>query len=106
MTTCCFDKTGTLTSDKMVLEGVAGAPGTGAEGAAHVLVTDAKALPVAVGRVLAGCQSLVLVEGALVGDPVERAAVDASGERRDAMHLVVPGCAKMARGVGGRCPPE
>lgn len=74
ITTCCFDKTGTLTSDHMILEGVAGTKG-------HELdvVTDVKTLPTAVSRVLACCQSLLQVDKGLVGDPVEKAAVEATG---------------------------
>ncbi|GAB4817890.1 hypothetical protein N2152v2_004936 [Parachlorella kessleri] len=80
VTTCCFDKTGTLTSDHMVLEGVAGAEGAEAGHAEHALVTDVRGgLPGDVHRVLACCQSLVQVERGLVGDPVERAAVEATG---------------------------
>lgn len=56
LTTCCFDKTGTLTSDHMVLEGVAGT-----QGHEDDVVADVKTLPTAVSRVLACCQSLLLV---------------------------------------------
>ena len=76
LTTCCFDKTGTLTSDHMRLEGVAGT-----EGHEDSVVGDVKTLPTAVSRVLACCQSLLHVDSGMVGDPVERAAVEATGER-------------------------
>ena len=94
ITTCCFDKTGTLTSDHMVLEGVAGLHMTkrdddndSSDGGAQSsslserndsLLTDAKRCPPLVMRVLACCQSLIQVDGAVVGDPVERAAVEAT----------------------------
>lgn len=74
LTTCCFDKTGTLTSDHMVLEGVAGT-----QGHEDDVVADVKTLPTAVSRVLACCQSLLLVDKGMVGDPVEKAAVEATG---------------------------
>lgn len=74
VTTCCFDKTGTLTSDHMQLEGVAGSKGREGE-----LVEEVATLPPPVLRVLAACQSLVQVDGALVGDPVEKAALAAAG---------------------------
>ena len=73
---CCFDKTGTLTSDNLLFEGVTSLPGA-ADSAA--LEGAAKKLPPAVARVLAGCQSLVRVDGQLVGDPLELAAFDAVG---------------------------
>ena len=69
---CCFDKTGTLTSDNMVLEGVL-PPGGGA------LLRDASAVAGAVARVLAACQSLITLEGQLVGDPLEKVAFQATG---------------------------
>ncbi|PSC72522.1 putative manganese-transporting ATPase PDR2 [Micractinium conductrix] len=74
LTTCCFDKTGTLTADEMILEGVAGTAGHEGD-----VVADVKTLPPAVSRVLACCQSLLQVEKGLVGDPVEKASVEATG---------------------------
>ncbi|KAK9819655.1 hypothetical protein WJX72_000825 [[Myrmecia] bisecta] len=71
---CCFDKTGTLTSDNMVLDGVTGLPGRSRE-----LVTDVKQAGQALLRVMAACQSLIQVEGELVGDPLEKAAFQATG---------------------------
>jgi cation-transporting ATPase 13A1 len=93
VTTCCFDKTGTLTSDHMELEGVVGsitklAPGSTAttnntfidDGVEDdELHQDVKLLPAVISRVLACCQSLVQVDGSLVGDPVERAGLQATG---------------------------
>ena len=77
MEVCCFDKTGTLTSDNLLFEGVTGLPGAADSTA---LEATAKKLPPAVVRVLAGCQSLVRVDGQLVGDPLELAAFNAVGE--------------------------
>ena len=92
VTTCCFDKTGTLTSDHMELEGVAGA-GDAAGTDDEELHTDVKTLPPVVSRILACCQSLVQIDGSLVGDPVERAGLHATGwsVRGDSVSGVVPG---------------
>jgi len=79
---CLFDKTGTLTTDQLLPVGVvnAGASGTqekktangsGIQTLGPVMKADAHA-----SMVLAGCHSLVSVEGAgLVGDPIELAAI-------------------------------
>jgi len=108
VTTCCFDKTGTLTSDHMVLEGVAGldihkkSKGTSSSSSSLPLAAaadddtttttttttthkglvkraDLSQLDRAVLRILACCQSLVQVDEGLVGDPVEKAAMEATG---------------------------
>lgn len=71
---CCFDKTGTLTSDNMMLEGLSGVPG-----AAEGLLREIRNAPKETQRVLACCQALIQVDGDLVGDPLERAALDAVG---------------------------
>ena len=71
---CCFDKTGTLTSDNMVLKGLVGLAGCARELVADVREGSRECL-----RVLAACQSLIQVDGALVGDPLERAAFQATG---------------------------
>ena len=71
---CCFDKTGTLTSDHLLLQGVAGV----ADHPSQELLTPGKGsvLPLSVEVVLAACQSLVLVEGQVIGDPLEKAALE------------------------------
>ena len=70
---CCFDKTGTLTSDNMVLEGIIPPEG-------GALNADLSALGDTVARVLAACQSLITLDGQLVGDPLEKVAFQATGE--------------------------
>ena len=72
---CCFDKTGTLTSDNMVLRGLASLADRGDQ-----LVDDIKSAGKDTLRVLAACQSLIQIDGELVGDPLERAAFEATGE--------------------------
>uniref|UniRef100_A0A383WJ86 Cation-transporting ATPase n=1 Tax=Tetradesmus obliquus TaxID=3088 RepID=A0A383WJ86_TETOB len=71
---CCFDKTGTLTTDHLLLEGLAGLPGK----PPRELVSEPAQMPAAAGEVLAACQSLVLIDGEVIGDPLEKAALQAS----------------------------
>lgn len=69
---CCFDKTGTLTKDDIILNGLAGIkplPG---------LIEPTK-IPDSANLVIAGCHALMYVEGKLVGDPIETAAMRATG---------------------------
>ena len=73
--TCCFDKTGTLTSDSMEVGGVYGLkdfppPSEESE------VLD-QALPFLSAAVMVACNGLTLVEGEIVGDPLEKAALQA-----------------------------
>jgi cation-transporting ATPase 13A1 len=72
---CLFDKTGTLTTDKLVAQGVVcDTPADG--GAARPLkpVGDAS---LDMCLVLAGCHSLLEIDGKLLGDPIEVAALQA-----------------------------
>lgn len=85
---CLFDKTGTLTTDELVAVGVEGPTPFRGEGSSgrerggdrssltDTLVTMREA-PAAATLVLAGCQSLVLMEGSEAGDPVEAASMKA-----------------------------
>jgi cation-transporting ATPase 13A1 len=85
LSVCAFDKTGTLTSDELRFEGVA--PGGAAaddEAAAEAAAAaepqvDAAAMPPGAALCLGACHALVLVEGALAGDPLERAALSGLG---------------------------
>lgn len=78
---CLFDKTGTLTTDELVAVGVEGAkpsPNKGpkrSRGSLMDTLVPMLEAPAAATVVLAGCQSLVLMEGSEAGDPVEAAAM-------------------------------
>ena len=97
---CCFDKTGTLTSDELIVQGVAGlpsaavtasggSPGVGASDVElqRILATDGcseslvpvETLPADTILVLASCHQLLHVDGSVVGDPMEKAALQATG---------------------------
>jgi cation-transporting ATPase 13A1 len=81
---CCFDKTGTLTSDNLVIEGIAGIGSDSAAGSdgdsgggGKCVLVPARESPFEAQCVLATCHSLVLLEGELVGDPLEKVALNA-----------------------------
>ncbi|GAB5364809.1 hypothetical protein AAMO2058_001002200 [Amorphochlora amoebiformis] len=81
ITHCLFDKTGTLTTDQLLPVGIVNNPSThkrsneSKNGQVKSLTPVSSAGPNAA-MVLAGCHSLVSVEGAgLVGDPIELAAI-------------------------------
>eukprot|EP00937_MAST-01D_sp_MAST-1D-sp2_P001805 g1805.t1 len=103
--TCCFDKTGTLTADNLVMQGVAtsvagacgGTEDDGATGGRRRLVS-ANELEADTTYILAGCHSLVFVDGQYTGDPAEMAAAKAIGWSFSASGMAVPpGRSKLAR---------
>ncbi|CAI5720851.1 unnamed protein product [Peronospora effusa] len=77
---CCFDKTGTLTSDELKLRGVAGLE-THAESKdirkhrGELDIIASELLPLDTELILAGCQSLILLNGQIAGDALEMTAV-------------------------------
>ncbi|KAJ1851197.1 putative cation-transporting ATPase 1, partial [Coemansia sp. RSA 2703] len=87
---CCFDKTGTLTGEDLVVEGVAGAPGT--NDPSKLYDTDK------IGRdailTLASAHALVqLDDGELVGDPMERTQLESAGFKLVTSDIIVPDAA-------------
>ncbi|KAL4102033.1 hypothetical protein PRIC1_005781 [Phytophthora ramorum] len=78
---CCFDKTGTLTSDELKLHGVAGLEThvepdkSRSKHRGELDIIAPEQLPLDTELVLAGCQSLVLLNGQVAGDPLEMTAV-------------------------------
>ncbi|KYF39175.1 P-type ATPase of unknown pump specificity (type V) protein [Toxoplasma gondii ARI] len=85
---CAFDKTGTLTSDSMRVKGVYGVrtsegkaassrPGERAGDEEETLVTQI--LPFETVAVMGACQALAVVDGQLLGDPLEKASFNAVG---------------------------
>jgi len=86
---CFFDKTGTITTDQLEATGIVPA----SQGASSGASTSASApfgekipmvnAPLESCRVIAGCHSLLQVEGKTMGDPVESAALKAIGWEYD-----------------------
>ncbi len=80
---CLFDKTGTLTTDELVAVGVCEKKNliSKADNKADVddasLLTPMTKVTNEAGLVLAGCHSLVLIEGEVTGDPLESASLKA-----------------------------
>eukprot|EP00929_Paragymnodinium_shiwhaense_P113015 TRINITY_DN81280_c0_g1_i1.p1 TRINITY_DN81280_c0_g1~~TRINITY_DN81280_c0_g1_i1.p1 ORF type:complete len:1486 (+),score=495.64 TRINITY_DN81280_c0_g1_i1:141-4598(+) len=77
---CFFDKTGTLTSDQMVAVGIVNAeskPSKAVDGA--IPMDNVKEASTMAAMVVAGCHSLIEVDGRALGDPIEVAAMRAVG---------------------------
>ncbi|KAJ1988413.1 putative cation-transporting ATPase 1 [Coemansia sp. RSA 1358] len=84
---CCFDKTGTLTGEDLVVEGVAGAPGSVDSSS----LLNARAVGRDAALTLASAHALVqLDDGELVGDPMERAQLEAAGFKLVTSDIIVP----------------
>jgi len=74
---CCFDKTGTLTGENLVVEGLLVSL-KGNDLNSSVLKSGGS-LPADTQLAIASCHSLFSVNGALAGDPMEKAALEFSG---------------------------
>lgn len=74
---CCFDKTGTLTGEDLVVEGIAG---TNSKSEGFKTLRKVSAAGMDTTLVLATAHALVkLDEGEIVGDPMEKATLEALG---------------------------
>lgn len=83
---CCFDKTGTLTNDDLIVEGIAGIKKE---------MMPMMEAPEHTIQVLASCHSLVQLEDTLVGDPIEKASLDAINWLLCKNDFIVPKKSKM-----------
>lgn len=75
---CFFDKTGTLTSDQMVAAGIVNGEQKGKQSATGAIreTVPVKEASTMAALVIAGCHSLIEVEGKIIGDPIEVAALN------------------------------
>ena len=109
---CCFDKTGTLTSDNLIVEGVAGVQGDDKRSPKSNdidndikkrkkdpdIISLADAPPETV-QVIASCHSLVLLDDGLVGDPLEKATLEAIDWSLTKGEAVIPRKGKGSNGL-------
>ena len=80
LTHCLFDKTGTITTDELTMRGVVNnTPGGGGGGGASAELSPIGEANAQMVCVIGGCHSLLQVEGKLMGDPIELAALRALG---------------------------
>lgn len=105
----CFDKTGTLTGEDLVVEGIAGL-GLGHDGTdtpreadgAHSHMTPVKEAGMETTLVLATAHALVkLEEGDIVGDPMEKATLNALGWGLGKNDVLAAKATATARGTAG-----
>jgi cation-transporting ATPase 13A1 len=81
---CLFDKTGTLTSDQLETVGVVPCNWSPIRNEGGVELAEKDTTPLSLQIVIAGCHSVVEVNGKNVGDPVETAALHWVGWDLDA----------------------
>lgn len=82
---CCFDKTGTLTDDSLILQGVLVSDGEQVSDT----ISNVSSIPSDVVRVMASCHSLIVLEGNLAGDPLEKAAFQVLQSKMELSHLLL-----------------
>ncbi|KAG0676255.1 hypothetical protein C6P40_001277 [Pichia californica] len=82
---CCFDKTGTLTAEDLVFEGLAGfSKDTSEDSIAKLYQHTSPEVPAVTVNLLGSVHALVrLDDGEVVGDPMEKETVKASGWKLD-----------------------
>ncbi|CEF64712.1 Cation-transporting P-type ATPase family and Cation-transporting P-type ATPase, subfamily V and P-type ATPase, A domain and HAD-like domain and P-type ATPase, cytoplasmic domain N-containing protein [Strongyloides ratti] len=68
---CCFDKTGTLTTDNLVVDGI----GIIDENK-NISIKNKNEISDITLNVLASCHSLIILDGDLVGDPIEKSSLN------------------------------
>eukprot|EP01135_Chromosphaera_perkinsii_P002778 Nk52_evm146s226 gene=Nk52_evmTU146s226 len=96
---CCFDKTGTLTTDDLLVDGVAGLEPTETDRkSVGSGVRRMNELPVQSYYVLGGCQALSVLDGELVGDPMEKEVLKAINFNIPHADVVVPSGKSALRG--------
>ncbi|KAI8866746.1 P-type ATPase [Ramicandelaber brevisporus] len=86
----CFDKTGTLTDEDLVVEGVSASIPSAAD---PKMLIDAIHAPPETSIVLAAAHALVKLDddaGTIVGDPMERVAVESAGWELHCNDIVTP----------------
>lgn len=81
---CCFDKTGTLTSDDMEFCGVVGSAES------ERLESDMTKMDGRAVEILASCHALVYVDNKLVGDPIEKTALQGIGWSYKPENMAIP----------------
>lgn len=75
---CCFDKTGTITGEDLEVQGVVGTQAQGTNALHDTLVKLPESSEQAT-LVIAAAHALVIVDDEVVGNPMERRALDALG---------------------------
>ncbi|KAG9303466.1 hypothetical protein G9A89_013793 [Geosiphon pyriformis] len=90
---CAFDKTGTLTGENLVVEGIAGIHPSDDP---KTLVSPPEALRDTI-QTLASAHALVLLEDGIVGDPMEKATLEALAWNLQKGDIVAPDNAQSAR---------